>query len=122
MKKIEKICYNVIRELGREIFYNFNYGEQLTSKDKEYILNTCENYRDIENYLYTDVFSYDLGIKEYEDDTIYNYLDSVILECNKQNIKVGEKAKEKIVEILREKIQFIYNIKNLLKNSGIEIK
>lgn len=120
MKKIEKVCYNTIRELGREIVYNFNFGEQLTSNDKNYIINNCNNWEEIEEYFYNDVIPYDLGIKEYEDDIIYNYLYEIEKNCEKENIKIGDYAKDKILEIIRESLQFIYNIKNLVRQSGLD--
>lgn len=120
MKKIEKICYDMIRELGREIVYNFNYGEQLTDNQKNYIIENCNNWEEIEEYFYNDVISYDLSIKEYEDDIIYNYYYDIISACEKENVKVGDIAKDKILEILREELQFIYNIKNLVRQSGLD--
>ena len=120
MKKIEKVCYNTIRELGREIVYNFNFGEQLTDNQKHYIINNCNNWQDIEEYFYNDVIPYDLGVKEYEEDIIYNHYYDVISACEKENVKVGDYAKDKILEIIREELQFTYNIRNLVRQSGLD--
>lgn len=120
MKKIEKICYDVIRELGREIVYNFNYGEQLSDNQKNYIIDTCNSWEDVEDYFINDVVLFDLGIREYEEDTIYNYYYGIISVCKKENIKIGDYAKDKILDIIREEIQFIYNIKNLVRQSGLD--
>lgn len=120
MKKIEKICYNTIRELGREVCYNFNYGEQLTDNQKNYIIENCNNWEKIEEYFYNDVINYDLSIKEYEDDIIYNYYYDIISACEKENVKVGDIAKDKILEIIRCNLQFTYNIKKLCRQSGLD--
>lgn len=120
MKKIEKICYNTIRELGREIVYNFNYGEQLTSKQRDYVINNCSTYEDIEEYFYNDIRTIDLSLKEYEEDELYNYYFEIVRACEKENIKVGYIAKNKIMDILVEELQFIYNVKKLAKQSGLD--
>lgn len=120
MKKIEKICYNTIRELGREIVYNFNFGEQLTDNQKNYVLNNCNSYKDIEEYFYNDIRDNDLSIKEYEEDTLYNYYFEVVKKIEEQNIKVGYISKNKIMDILVEELQFIYNIRNLVRQSGLD--
>lgn len=120
MKKIEKICYNTIRELGREVCYNFNYGEQLTSKQRDYVINNCSTYEDIEEYFYNDIRTIDLSLKEYEEDELYNYYFEIVRACEKENIKVGYIAKNKIMDILVEELQFIYDVKNLVRQSGLD--
>lgn len=120
MKKIEKVCYNTIRELGREIVYNFNFGEQLTSKQRDYVINNCDTYEDIEEYFYNEIRTIDLSLKEYEEDELYNYYFEIVNACEKENIKVGYIAKNKIMDILVEELQFIYNVKKLAKQSGLD--
>lgn len=77
-------------------------------------------FEDFENYYLNDFIPNDLSFVEYEQDIIFDYID-IIMDILQYESSEEFENFDLIFEYLRDKLRFKYNLKELLKNSNINL-